>query len=468
MSQEMSAHRPIINIEDAADLVRQSPHDFVKVGLTDIDGLLRGKLMHRDKFLGALDAGFGFCNVVLGWDINDQLYDNSRYTGWHTGFPDAPVRIIPESGRQIPFEDGRWMFLCEFADPAAEICPRGVLTRVLEKASAMGFEVLAGFEYEFFVFAETLASAAAKQYRDLVPVASGNTGYSLLRQSKLNPLYTDIFSSMAAMGIGLEGLHEETGAGVIEAAIQVDGALAAADKASLFKTYTKALIQNRELIATFMAKWNMNEAGQSGHLHLSLTTAPLTADDGAANPFHDPAAEHGISDAMRHFIGGQQTHMADLTAMVAPTVNSYRRLVPGLWAPTDATWGIDNRTCAIRGLPGSPKSHRIEYRVPGADANPYLVAAAAIASGLHGIEHGTEPTTPQTGNAYDTEHPEPLRLPTNLVDAGKRFAGSAMAREWFGDAFVDHFAASRNWEARQLPMDPAISTAELDRYFELT
>jgi glutamine synthetase len=171
---------------------------------------------------------------------------------------------------------------------------------------------------------------------------------------------------------------------------------------------------------------------------------------------------------MRHFIGGQQTHMADLTAMVAPTVNSYRRLVPGLWAPTDATWGIDNRTCAIRGLPGSPKSHRIEYRVPGADANPYLVAAAAIASGLHGIEQGTEPTTPQTGNSYDTEHPEPLRLPTNLVDAGKRFAGSAMAREWFGDAFVDHFAASRNWEARQLPMDPAISTAELDRYFELT
>ena len=458
----MSTPAHIKDIEDAAARVRQSPHDYVKVALTDIDGLLRGKFMHRDKFLSALEDGFGFCDVVLGWDINDQLYDNCAYTGWHTGFPDTPVRIIPESGRQIPFEDGCWMFLCEFADAAAQVCPRGVLKRVLGRAAALGFEVRAGFEYEFFVFAETLASAAAKDYRDMVPVASGNTGYSLLRQTTLSPLYTDIFSSMAAMGIGIEGLHEEMGAGVIEAALQVDGALAAADKASLFKTYTKAVGQNRELIATFMAKWNTKEAGQSGHLHLSLT-----ADGGATNIFHDPRSEHAISDTMRHFIGGQEMHMAELTAMVAPTVNSYRRLIPGLWAPTDATWGIDNRTCAIRALPGSPRSQRVEYRVPGADANPYLVAAAAIASGLHGIEQRTEPSAPQTGNAYDRDHPDHLRLPSDLADAGQRLAGSAMAREWFGDVFVDHFAASRDWEARQLPMDPAISSAEMARYFEL-
>jgi len=458
----MRTPAPVKNIDDAAARVRQSPHDYVKVALTDTDGLLRGKYMHRDKFLSALHDGFGFCDVVLGWDINDQLYDNCRYTGWHTGFPDAPVRIIPQSGRQIPFEDGCWMFLCEFADAAAEICPRGVLGRVLDRASAMGFQVLAGFEYEFFVFAETLASAAAKDYRDMLPVAAGNTGYSLLRQSTMSPLYTDIFSSLAAMGIGIEGLHEEMGPGVIEAAIQVDGALAAADKASLFKTYTKAIVQNRELIATFMAKWSMKEAGQSGHLHLSLTT-----NDGATNAFHDPAAGHGISDTMRHFIGGQEMCMAELTAMVAPTVNSYRRLIPGLWAPTDATWGIDNRTCAIRALPGSPRSQRVEYRVPGADANPYLVAAAAIASGLHGIAQRIEPSPPQAGNAYDRDHPEHLRLPSDLADAGQRLAGSIMAREWFGDAFVDHFAASRDWEARQLPLDPAIGLAELQRYFEL-
>lgn len=462
VTRDTTAHIPIRDAADAAERVRQAPHDFVKVALTDMDGLLRGKYMHRDKFLSALDEGFGLCDVVLGWDINDQLYDNITYTGWHTGFPDAPVRIVPETGRQLPFEEDCWLFQCAFEGPAAAICPRGVLSRVLARAGAMGFGVRAGFEYEFFVFAETLASARAKGFRDMVPVAPGNTGYSLLRQTSLRPLYVDIFDSMSAMGIGLEGLHEEMGAGVMEAAIQADGALAAADKASLFKTFTKAIVQDRDLLATFMAKWNMKEAGQSGHLHLSLTTA-----DGEDNAFHDPVADHGIGATMRRFIGGQQAHMAELTAMVAPTVNSYRRLIPGLWAPTDATWGIDNRTCAIRVLPGAPKGHRIEYRVPGADANPYLVAAAAIASGLHGIAHGIEPSEAITGNAYDRDHPAHFRLPSHLAAAGERFRESAMAREWFGDAFVDHFAASRDWEVRQLPMEPDIGTAELERYFEL-
>lgn len=458
---------PITDAKHAADLVREGPHEFVKVGVTDIDGLLRGKYMHREKFLSALEAGFGFCDVVLGWDIADQLYDNASYTGWHTGFPDAPVRIVPESGRQLSFEDGCWLFLSEFADAAAALCPRGVLTRVLQRARDMGFDTLAGFEYEFFVFDETRTSVADKQYRGMIPVAPGKTGYSLLRQSNLRGLYTGIFTGMAGMGIELEGIHEEMGAGVMEAALRADDALAASDKAALFKTYTKAIVQDRDLMATFMAKWSMDEAGQSGHLHLSLTAA-----DGGRNAFHDPSAENGIAATMRHFIGGQQAHMAELTAMVAPTVNSYRRLIPGLWAPTDATWGIDNRTCAIRALPGDAKSQRIEYRVPGADANPYLVAAAAIASGLDGVANETEPEAAVTGNAYDREHPAHLRLPSNLSDAGKRLAGSAMARDWFGDAFVEHFAASRDWEARQLPdahgdVPEEIATAELERYFEL-
>ncbi|MBS28448.1 MAG: glutamine synthetase [Alphaproteobacteria bacterium] len=453
---------PIRSAEDAAARVRDSRHDFVKVALTDMDGLLRGKFMHRDKFLNAIETGFGFCDVVLGWDINDQLYDNISLTGWHTGFPDAQVRIIPETGRQIPFEDDCWLFLAAFEDKSSQVCPRGVLTKVLERASEMGFETLGGFEFEFFVFEETTETARAKNYQNMTPLAPGNTGYSLLRQTTLSALYTDIFQSLARMQVGLEGIHEEMGPGVIEASIQAADGLAAAEKASLFKTYTKAIVQNRDLLATFMAKWSAKEAGQSGHFHLSLTR-----DGGTANAFHDPAGEHRISATMRHFIAGQQSLMPELTAIVAPTVNSYRRLVPGLWAPTDATWGIDNRTCAIRVLPGSPKSHRLEYRVPGADANPYLVAAAAIASGLYGVENNLEPTDAVSGNAYALTHPENLALPRNLPDAASRFAGSAAARDWFGDAFVDHFAATRDWEARQLPMEAEISTAELDRYFEL-
>lgn len=453
---------PIRSAEDAAARVRESRHEFVKVALTDMDGLLRGKFMHRDKFLSALEDGFGFCDVVLGWDINDQLYDNVSLTGWHTGFPDAPVRIVPETGRQIPFEEDCWLFLAAFEGKSSQVCPRGVLTRVLERAVEMGYETLAGFEFEFFVFDETTETVRAKNYQNMTPVAQGNTGYSLLRQTTLSTLYIDIFRYMSGMLVGLEGIHEEMGAGVIEAAIQAADGLSAADKASLFKTYTKAIVQNRDLMATFMAKWSGREAGQSGHFHLSLTR-----DGGTVNAFHDPVSEQHISATMRHFIAGQQALMPELTAMVAPTVNSYRRLVPGMWAPTDATWGIDNRTCAIRVLPGSPKSHRLEYRVPGADANPYLVAAAAIASGLHGVENRLEPTDAISGNAYALTHPEHLTLPRNLPDAASRFASSPAARDWFGDDFVDHFAATRDWEARQLPVERDITAAELDRYFEL-
>lgn len=453
---------PIRSADEAAARVRDSRHDFVKVALTDMDGLLRGKFMHRGKFLDALQAGFGFCDVVLGWDINDQLYDNVSVTGWHTGFPDAPVRIIPETGRQIPFEDDAWLFLAEFADRPSQVCPRGVLTRVLERAKAMGLEVRGGFEFEFFVFAETADSIRAKNYQNMTPVAQGNTGYSLLRQTTLSDLYIDIFSTLSEMQVVLEGIHEEMGPGVMEAAISVSDALSAADKATLFKTYAKAIVQRRDLMATFMAKWSAEEAGQSGHFHLSLVHA-----GGTANAFHDGTAENGIGDTMRHFIGGQQMLMPAFTALVAPTVNSYRRLVPGMWAPTDATWGIDNRTCAIRVLPGDPKSHRIEYRVPGSDANPYLVAAAAIASGLSGIENRIEPSDAITGNAYDMDHPDHLRLPSNLSDAATLFAASATARDWFGDTFVDHFAATRDWEARQLSMEADIGPRELQRYFEL-
>ena len=172
---------PINDVADAESRVRAGANEHVKVGVFDIDGLLRGKFMHRDKFSSALADGFGFCDVVLGWDSNDQLYDNTQLTGWDTGFPDAQVRVLPETGRQIPFEDDRWLFLGEFSGAAEAVCPRGVLRRVLSRADAMGYLVNVGFEYEIFVFEETPHSVRDKHYRDLRPVAPGNTGYSMLR-----------------------------------------------------------------------------------------------------------------------------------------------------------------------------------------------------------------------------------------------------------------------------------------------
>ena len=453
----------VATVSDAADAearVRAGANEHVKIGVFDIDGLLRGKFMHRDKFASALTEGFGFCDVVLGWDANDQLYDNASLTGWDTGFPDALVRVLPQTGRQIPFEDGRWLFLGEFTGEAEAVCPRGVLRRVLERADAMGYRVNAAFEYEFFVFEETPHSVRDKGYRDMRPAMPGNTGYSLLRASGLGDFYSDILDTCTAMDMPLEGLHEETGPGVIEAAITVTGGLAAADRAALFKTVVKILAQRRGLMATFMAKWSEQQPGQSGHIHLSLQSK---ADETAA--FHAPDADDGISDTMRHFIGGQQKLMPEFAALTAPTVNSYRRLVPGLWAPTEASWGVDNRTCALRAIAGSAKAQRVEYRVPGADANPYLALAAAVASGLHGIENEIEPTAPVDGNAYQAELPAELSLPRSLGDAAAVFSQSRIGRDWFGDRFVDHFAATRDWEVRSFRKH--VSDWELARYFEL-
>jgi glutamine synthetase len=261
------------------------------------------------------------------------------------------------------------------------------------------------------------------------------------------------------MDMALEGLHTETGPGVLEAAIGVDGALHAADKAVMFKTFTKALAQRQGLLATFMAKWSHEQTGQSGHIHLSLKGA-----DGEPL-FHDAYKSRAISDTMRHFIGGQQKLMPEFMAMVGSTVNSYSRLVPGLWAPTSATWGIDNRTTAIRAIQGSPKSQRVEYRVAAADANPYLALSAALASGLWGIENKVEPDDPVSGDAYDGNHKSSRYLPATLWDAAQNLKASTVAREIFGETFVDHFAASREWEERQFRKH--VTDWELARYMEI-
>ncbi len=453
--------REVRTADDARRIVRERGLSHVKIGLHDIDGLLRGKYLHVDKFLSALDGGFGFCDVVLGWDSNDQLYDNVTYTGWHTAYPDAPARIVPESCRELPTEPGGLFFLCEFGEPAATLCPRGTLKRVLERARAMGFEVRCGFEYEFFVFAETPETIRQKGYRNLRPISPGFFGYSVLRNSVHAEWYREMLDLCERMDFGLEGLHTETGAGVLEAALRASDGLAAADKAALFKTFVKVLAQRRQWLITFMAKWSKDWPGCGGHIHISLLHAAAEA----TPAFHDAAAPHGMSATMRQFVAGQQALMPELLAMIAPTVNAYRRLVPGFWAPTSATWGIENRTAALRVIPGSPKSTRVEYRVAAADANPYLALAAAVGSGLWGIENGLDPGEALKGNAYAVEHAAQLDLPRTLMDAAARLKQSRAARALFSDDFVDHFAATREWEEREFRKH--ISDWELERYFEI-
>jgi glutamine synthetase len=443
----------------ARSYITQNAVPRIKLGFTDVDGILRGKYVSREKFLSALEKGFGFCDVIVGWDSNDQLYDNVQYTGWHTAYPDAPARIVAETGRPLPFEGNVPFFLCELAGQAESICPRGTLRRVLKRAEAMGFSALSAFEYEFFLFDETPDSVRAKGYRDLTPITPGFFGYSVLRSSVHNELYHALMEEMAAMDIAIEGLHTETGPGVLEAAIAVDEALASADKAVLFKTFAKVFAQRRNMMATFMAKWSKDWPGQSGHIHISLK-------DKKGKPiFHDAKKPHGMSDRMRWFLGGQQKLLPDVLAMISSTVNSYSRLIPGYWAPTSATWGVENRTTALRVIPGSPAAQRVEVRIAAADANPYIALSAALGAGLWGIENRIEPTPDIVGNAYAIDHAAEQRLPATLFEAAGRLRSCKPARDLFGDAFVDHFAATREWEEREFRKH--ITDWELQRYFEI-
>jgi glutamine synthetase len=418
----------------------------VKVGAFDIDCTLRGKYLSLDKFWSAAESGTGFCDVIFGWDIGDVLYDNAKVTGWHTGFPDATARIDLNTFRTIPWEPGTAFFLLDFVNVAA-IAPRQVLQRVIEKAGE--YEPYFSAEYEFFFFRETPQSLRQKNYRNLATLSPGSFGYSVLRASEHKELVLQLFDQLAEFNVPIEAFHTETGPGVYEAAIAVDTALAAADKAALFKTAVKEIAFRHGLIPTFMAKWNSDLPGSSGHLHQSLW------DKGRQKNLFA-----GMSPLMQKYIAGLVANLPELAAIFCPTINSYKRTVPGAWAPVNATWGVDNRTTAIRAIPGGAKSTRVELRLTGADINPYLAIAASLAAGLDGIEREL-PLPAATVNAYTGGAPP---LPRTLSEATTLFRQSQVARRWLGDDFVEHYAGTREWESRQF--EKAVTDWELARYFE--
>lgn len=438
------------------EYLRNRPSPFVKFGIVDIDGIPRGKLIHRDKLLASLDKGLGFCDVVFGWDSADSTYDNSQLTGRHTGYPDLPARIDWGTLRRIPWEDDLPFFLADFHDHDFPACPRSLLRRVIAQAEEMGFDTLFALEYEWFNFRETPQSWSSKGYRRPEPLTPGMFGYSALRFHQEHEYVSAIAEGLADFDVPLEGFHTETGPGVYEAAIAATDALAAADRAVCAKTGIKALAHSFGYLASFMAKWHDELPGCGGHIHQSLWR------DGT-NAFVEESARDGMSATMRHYLAGQLHCLPYILPFFAPTINSYKRLTEGAWAPTTLTWGYDNRTVALRVLTPSPEGTRLETRPPGADANPYLAIAAALAGGLYGIRHQLEPQQPATiGSGYEGRH---TVLPRTLREATEQMTSSSIPRELFGQAFVDHFARTRDWEWRQYCQ--AVTDWELRRYFEI-
>ncbi|NRA34019.1 MAG: glutamine synthetase [Polyangiaceae bacterium] len=429
-----------------------------KIGGFDIDGVLRGKYVSLEKLQSALAKGFGFCDVIFGWDVADMLYDNVKVTGWETGYPDAHAVIDPKTLRLIPWEPGVAAFLCDFQDGSGKAhpaCPRNLLKKVQSRAENMGFTPCFGAEFEFMFFKETPDSLIEKGHRGLQPLDPGMFGYSWLRTGQDAELMDDILSSMDDFAINIEGFHTETGPGIYECAIRFNDVLEAADQAALFKTSLKQIAYEHGLVASFMAKFSVDLPGASGHLHQSLWR------DGK-NAFYDGSRKHGMSKTMRHYLAGQMALMQDLTAVYSPTINSYKRYAPGLWAPLVTSWGVDNRTCALRVVaPDEPSSLRIENRQTAADINPYLAMAASLGAGLYGIEKQLELSDMTQGDA-GTDGPG--KLPNTLKEATARFRKSRPVRQVLGNAFVDHYAATREWEVREY--EKAVTDWELRRYFE--
>ena len=442
--------------------VKNHPSGKVKIAIADMDGILRGKYISAEKFLSIAEKGTNFCDVIIGWDAADVLYDKSEVTGWHTGYPDSPASIDLKTFRKIPWENDIPFFLAELNDHKknpSEVCPRQLLKKIVSQADQMGYTPFMSQEFEWFNFAETPKTANDKQFKNLQPLTPGMFGYSILRTSLNNPFFTDLFEQLTKFNIPIEGLHTETGPGTYEAAIAHATALEAGDRAVLFKTSVKEIAYKHQIMATFMAKINENLPGCGGHVHQSLWDKASKK-----NLFYDEKDKQKLSETAKSYLAGQLHCLPYILPMFAPTINSYKRLVEGAWAPTTLTWGIDNRTVALRVLNGSTSSCRIETRVIGADVNPYLAIAASLAAGLYGIKKKMKLKQPATsGNGYLEKSYG--TLPYTLIDATQQMKSSSIAKELFGETFTNHFVQSREWEWRQHLK--AVTDWEYKRYFEI-
>ena len=344
----------------------------IKVAVTDIDGILRGKYIHKQKFLDIADSSFGFCDVIMGWDNADNVYTNAETTGWHTGFPDTRAQIDINTFRTVPWQENIPFFLADltYGDETHVGCSRSLLKKVIAKSEQMGFKAVFSQEFEWFNFKRNEKGDCNSLNPETI--TNGMFGYSLLRLAQNHPYVMDLFNLLEKFDLPLEGLHTETGPGVYEAAILKQPVLKAADNAILFKAAVKEIALKHGIMASFMAKWNQKLPGCSGHIHQSLWDAD------SHNLFHtENSAE--LPEILQQYIAGQLHCLPYIMPMYAPTINSYKRLVDGSWAPNTATWSIENRTAATRYIPGSKASgSNLEMRIPGSDSNAYLAMAASL------------------------------------------------------------------------------------------
>ncbi|GAC1394622.1 MAG: glutamine synthetase [Ktedonobacteraceae bacterium] len=460
-----------MDIAAIKQLIDQGKIEYVKVGAADIEGVYRGKRVAAKFFLDSLSDGFAQCDVLFGWDIAENVLPNLKFSNWERGFADIVMKPDLATFFPVPWEENVYSCICDLWSEHGErvtISPRYVLSTLMERARSMGFAPMAASELEFRFFRENMVSLREKDFGpNLMPLNPGMNCYAISQASADDQLLGHIARMMRDHGVEIEGYNREHGPGMYEMNIHYADALAAADRTMLFKTGVKEICHQMDYTVSFMAKWNDQEDGSSGHSHMSLWDS-----NRERNMFWEEGAEGHMSTTMRQFLAGVLGKLPEFMVLYAPVINSYKRYIEGTWAPLNTTWGMDNRTCSVRIINNGRRAIRIENRVPGADANFYLVFSAMLASGLYGIEQKLELPARLDGNAYDpatvTKAIEDGRIQSlarNLTDATRLFESSEVAKEFLGTDFVEHFAATRRWEVKEY--EKAVTNWDRRRYLEL-
>ena len=400
--------------------------DTVLLAIADMEGRLQGKRLTAGHFLdNVVEHAAEGCNYLLAVDVDMETVEGYAMSSWSRGYGDFVMRPDLDTLRAVPWQEGTALVMADVqwedgSDVVAS--PRQILRRQLARLGERGMRANAGTELEFIVFRDSYEAAWRKAYRDLEPANYYNVDYSLLGTARVEPLIRRIRNSMQAAGMAVEDSKGECNYGQHEINFRYGPALQAADDHVIYKNGAKEIAAQDGVAITYMAKFNELE-GSSCHIHLSLARedgSPVFSED---------------RRTFERFVAGQLACLRELTLMFAPQVNSYKRFAPGSFAPTAIAWGRDNRTCSMR-VVGHGPALRVENRMPGADVNPYLALSAMVAAGLHGIDSELELEPPFEGNAYESDKPH---VPRTLSEARDAFAGSALAREAFGEEVVDHY-----------------------------
>ena len=427
--------------------------DIVHAGIFDFAGVFRERRLRRKELLDGADTAV-FANVLPKWDIAENIMFPGPY-GSET------IAYDPDSLRPFPFEPDAAALVADYTGPQADIMPRRVLAAQIEKAAQRGFDVRAAFEFEFIALNETAESLRAKNFAGLNSFAPDNRCWSGQTAAVHAEFVGELKSMLRHADIDLFALGGELGPGCFEVTLRHQAPMRAADDAAFFRLYTKAFCRRRNMTASFMPLLGDGFPGIGGHIVLSLRDRKT-----GRNLFADPKDANGLSATAKSFLAGVIDLVPEAFPMIAHTVNAYRRLSPGSWAPKTVSWAPYNYAAAVRTAAETEAMTRLELRLPGSDLNVHLGLALFLGAGLDGLDRKLKLTdAPITAGGPNEIPKNAPRLPADLLEATRRFRASAKAKRLFGTAFVDHFAAV--CEAEDTALRRAVSTAEVKRYLEL-